>query len=172
MSKCIYSFLLLFSLLSCIKDDVEKAGTFELKVGDTLPVFSISNNKESLSAADLQNKIVLIVFFNTKCKDCQREFATMDKLYRSYFDNTSVRVLMIARGQTEKEVFDYFLPINYTFSYFADPSCTVYSLFADNTIPRLFLTGKDGKIVLTQKEYVDLEVVMDIIEELQVPQMQ
>jgi peroxiredoxin len=166
MSKCIYSFLLLLSLLSCIKDDAKETDNFELKAGDTLPAFSISNKEESLTATDLQGKVSLIVFFNTSCKDCQREFSSMNNLYNSYFKNPSVRMLMIARGQIEKEVDDYFLSLNYTFSYFADPSRTVYSLFADNTIPRLFLVGKDGKIVLTQKEYIEPEIVMNTIEKL------
>lgn len=157
MSKCIISFLLLFSLLSCIKDDAEKNGTFELKAGDALPAFTISNREESLSTADLKNKVVLIIFFNTDCKDCQRAIPQMDALYNSYRDNPSIRVLLIARGQTEKEVDDYLLTVNCHFKYFPDPSRQVYSLFADNTIPRLFLAGIDGKIVLTQTEYVDME---------------
>lgn len=166
MSKCIISFLLLFALLSCIKDDAEESGTFELKVGDALPAFTLSNREESLSTADLQNKVALILFFNTGCKDCQQALPFMEALYNRYRDNPSIRVLLIARQQTEKEVDDYLSTINCHFKYFVDPSRQVYSLFADSTIPRLFLAGKDGKIVLTQTEYIDLEVVINTIEDL------
>lgn len=164
MSKCIISFLLLFSLLSCIKDDAEEVGTFELKVGDTLPAFTISNQEENLSATDLQNKVALVIFFNTTCTDCQRALPEMDALYNSYHSNPSVRVLLIARGQSEKEVGDYLSTTNCLFNYFTDPARKVYSLFAEATIPRLFLAGKDGKIVLTQTEYIDKEKVAATIE--------
>ena len=38
---------------------------------------------------------------------------------------------------------------------FALEDLNVYSLFADNTIPRVFLADKDGTIILTQTEKVD-----------------
>ena len=43
----------------------------------------------------------------------------------------------------------------YNMKFFADPDLNVYTLFADNTIPRVFLADKDGTIILTQTEKVD-----------------
>ncbi|MCD7849210.1 MAG: hypothetical protein LUH63_05410 [Parabacteroides sp.] len=44
-------------------------------------------------------------------------------------------------------------------SFFPDPERKVYSLFADNTIPRVFLADKNGTIILTQTEKVDAEEI-------------
>ena len=46
--------------------------------------------------------------------------------------------------------------------FFADPDRNVYSLFADSTIPRVFLADKSGTIILTQTEKVDAEEIMKI----------
>ena len=130
-----------------------------------MPAFTISNETETVSTADLQNKMALIIFFSTTCGDCRQALPEMDRLYTTYLNHPSVRVLLIARGQTEKEVRAYLDTTQYDPDFFTDPDKKVYSLFADNTIPRLFLSGKDGKILLTQTEYVDSEEVMDIIKQ-------
>ncbi len=64
-------------------------------------------------------------------------------------------MLLIARDETEEEVTTYFRKHQYDMEFFADPHRKVYSLFAGNTIPRVFLAGKDGTIILTQTEKVD-----------------
>ena len=104
---------------------------------------------------DLENKFALIIFFSTTCSDCQKAFPDISTLYHTYKDDPSVCVLLIARGETEEQVAAYFREHQYNMKFFADPDLNVYSLFADNTIPRVFLADKDGTIILTQTEKVD-----------------
>ena len=85
----------------------------------------------------------------------QLAFPDISTLYHTYKDDPSVCVLLIARGETEEQVAAYFREHQYNMKFFADPDLNVYSLFADNTIPRVFLADKDGTIILTQTEKVD-----------------
>ena len=103
----------------------------------------------------LENKFALIIFFSTTCSDCQKAFPDISTLYHTYKDDPSVCVLLIARGETEEQVAAYFREHQYNMKFFADPDLNVYSLFADNTIPRVFLADKDSTIILTQTEKVD-----------------
>ena len=72
-------------------------------------------------------------------------------------------MLLIARNETEDQVTAYFREHQYDMDFFADPDRKVYSLFADNTIPRVFLAGKDGTIILTQTEKVDAGEIRAIV---------
>ena len=149
----------MLSLLACIREDVPSSDDFALKEGDPLPLFSISNHKEAVSTGDLKNKFVLVIFFSTTCKDCRQAFPAISTLYNHYKDNPSIRLLLIARDETEEQVAAYFREQDYDMDYFADPQRKVYSLFADATIPRVFLADRTGTIILTQTEEVNTEEI-------------
>lgn len=159
MKYLLFYIISLLSLTACIHEDVPPAGDFALEEGDLLPEFSISNPNGTVSRKDLENKSALIIFFSTTCPDCQNAFPDISTLYHTYKDNPSIRVLLIARGETEEQVTTYFQEHQYDMEFFADPDRKVYFLFADNTIPRVFLADKDGTIILTQTEKVDPEEI-------------
>ena len=92
----------------------------------------------------------------------QTELESVYEEYNMYKDNPSVRILLIARNETEEQVTAYFREHQYDMKFFADPDRNVYSLFADSTIPRVFLADKSGTIILTQTEKVDAEEIMKI----------
>lgn len=159
MKHLLFYIISLLSLSACIREDVPPSDGFALKEGDPLPRFSISNSKETVSPGDMKNKLVLIIFFSTSCKDCRQAFPAISTLYNSYKDNPSIRLLLIARDETEEQVAAYFREQDYDLDYFADPQRKVYSLFADATIPRVFLADRTGTIILTQTEEVDAEEI-------------
>lgn len=163
MTKFFTSLFFILFLLSCIKEDGPDKNAFTLKEGDMLPEFSIKNETETISTANLKGKITAIIFFSTTCRDCQKAFPDIQALYEKYTDTPSVQIILIAREQTEEEVLRYFKDNKYNIPFFTDPDRRVYSLFADNTIPRLFLAGKDGKIVMTQTEYIGLNEIINTI---------
>lgn len=162
MKYLLFYIISLLSLTACIREDLPPEGDFALKEGDPLPGFSISNPDGTVSNKDLKDKFALIIFFSTTCSDCREAFPDISTLYNMYKDNPSVRILLIARSETEEQVTAYFREHQYDMEFFADPDRNVYSLFADNTIPRVFLAGKDGTIILTQTEKVDAEEIMKI----------
>lgn len=155
MKYLLFYIISLLSLTACIHEDLPTEGDFALGEGDSLPGFSISNPNGTVSNKDLKDKFALIIFFSTTCSDCRVAFPEISTLYNVYKDDPSVRVLLIARSETEEQVTAYFREHQYDMEFFADPDRKVYSLFADNTIPRVFLAGKDGTIILTHTEKVD-----------------
>lgn len=155
MKHLLFYIICLLSLTACIHEDLPPVGDFALKEGDPLPEFRISNPAGTVSRKDLENKFALIIFFSTTCPDCRKAFPDISSLYHTYESDPSVRVLLIARGETEEQVATYFREHQYNMEFFADPDRKVYSLFADHTIPRVFLAGKNGTVILTQREKVD-----------------
>lgn len=156
--QAIYKIIPLFFFLlasSCIKDEAENNGDFSLQAGNYLPAFSITNGDGQLSTNNLTGKVSLIVFFNTTCKDCQRAFPAIQEIYWEYKDHLGFKMILIAREQTEAEVNTYFTEHSYSMPFFTDKDRKVYALFADNTIPRFFLSGKDKKIIMTQATTLD-----------------
>lgn len=158
MKYLLFYIISLLSLTACIREDLP-AGSFALEEGGVLPEFSISNPYGTVSNKDLENKSTLIIFFSTTCSDCRKAFPDISALYNVYKDDPSVCVLLIARDETEEQVTAYFREHQYDMTFFADPDRKVYSLFADSAIPRVFLAGKDGTIILTQTEKVDTEEI-------------
>ena len=166
MKYLLFCIISLLSLAACIREDVPPADGFALAEGDPLPEFSISNPYGTVSKKDLENKFALIIFFSTTCSDCRKAFPDIYALYNVYKNDPSVRVLLIARSETEEQVAAYFRERQYDMEFFADPDRKPYSLFADNTIPRVFLAGKDGTLILTQTEKVDAEEIKAAIPNL------
>lgn len=156
MKYLLFYIISLLSLTACIREDLPPTNDFALQEGDPLPEFNISNPNGTVSNKYFENKFVLVIFFSTTCSDCQKALPDISTLYNTYKSKSSVCVLLIARDETEEEVTTYFRKHQYDMEFFADPHRKVYSLFAGNTIPRVFLAGKDGTIILTQTEKVDV----------------
>lgn len=158
----LFSFLLLLS--SCIKEEVSGGHSYALAEGDRLPPFSLTNEKETIHSARLQKQIALLIFFNTTCSDCRQAFPAIYSLYKRYEKEENVSIVLIAREQNDTEVKEYFTRQHYEMDFFSDPDRKVYALFASETIPRLFLAEKGGKIVTVQAGAVDPDEITKKIE--------
>ena len=91
------AFLFLFSM--CIQDDPEEV--FSLKPGDSLPGFSVQDNKGGLiSNTILKGKISVIAFVNTGCPDCRKELPEIEKAYQQFRDDESIRFIARRIGTT------------------------------------------------------------------------
>jgi thiol-disulfide isomerase/thioredoxin len=142
MKKILLLLLLPFIAISCIKDK-EKKG-FELKVGDSIPQFSVvMNDGTQLNSSSLCEGVSLIMFFNTNCPDCKRTLPTVHQVYNGYSDKVSFA--LISREQGNTELSKYWQQNSYTIPYSGQPDRTVYNLFATSLIPRIYIC-KDGII--------------------------
>lgn len=162
MKPLLYHLFLCLALFSCIREDTESGQS--LQEGDPLPYFTLENSKTRFdSQRDGRDKTMLIIFFTTTCSDCQRAFPDIRQLYNTYHADSSVCVLLIARGQTEEEVNKYFNEQGYTMEFFPDTQKKTYSLFAESIIPRVFLANPSGTIILSQVEKVDADEIAQFI---------
>ena len=154
-----YFGLCMVLLLSCAGcngiDESPDGGTDDkVHVGDKIPMFKIAlSTGDSISSDGLKGKSSVVVLFHTSCKDCQREFPTLEALYKKYGE--SVNFLCIGREQDATVAAAYWSENSMTLPYSPQPDRNVYHLFAERTIPRVYVADKEGIIVAAFKEKVD-----------------
>lgn len=138
--------LMLFFVGAHAQNSVEK-----VKIGDTMPQFTLNSDVYGqVTPSDLKGKVVLVSLFATWCGPCQKELAEVQStLYPKYKDNENFRLLVIGREHTDADLTKYNARKKFTFPLYPDPKREVFSLFADQSIPRAYLFGKDGKLIYT-----------------------
>lgn len=156
--------LMLFFVGAHAQNSVEK-----VKIGDTMPQFTLNSDVYGqVTSSDLKGKVVLVSLFATWCGPCQKELAEVQStLYPKYKDNENFRLLVIGREHTDADLTKYNARKKFTFPLYPDPKREVFSLFADQSIPRAYLFGKDGKLIYTSTGYTleEFQKLMDTIEE-------
>ena len=157
---------LLVSLQMSAQND--KPARAELSIGSTMPSFTIESSVYGkITSADLKGKVVLINLFATWCPPCQKELAEVQKvLWPKYKDNAKFKMLVLGREHTDADLEKYKRKKGFTFPLYPDPARGVFSKFADQTIPRTYLYGKDGKLIYSAIGYSPEEFakLMDAIE--------
>ena len=132
----------------CISEN-EPQGT-ALSVGDSLPLFSVILNDGTLvDNSSLEGKVAVIVFFNTGCSDCRKEFPVIQMLWELYKDNPEVVIAPIAREESEEDIASYWEANGLTMPYSPQENRDVYNLFAPSIIPRIYITGRNGIILFS-----------------------
>ena len=131
----------------------------ELKIGDNMPEFELSSSVYgNIKPADLKGKVVLVSLFATWCGPCQKELAEVESaLWPKYKDNKNFMMLVIGREHTDEQLQKYNERKKFTFPLFPDPKREVFSLFAEKSIPRAYLFGKDGKLIYSSIGYTPEE---------------
>ena len=139
----------------------------ELKTGDAMPEFQLSSSVYGdVKPADLKGKVVLVSLFATWCGPCQKELAEVQStLWPKYKDNKDFVLLVIGREHTDEQLQKYNERKKFTFPLYPDPKREVFSLFAEKTIPRAYLFGKDGTLVYSSVGYTaeEFQTLMESI---------
>lgn len=130
-----------------------------IKVGDTMPAFTIvSDNGAEFKSVSLQGKVVLLNFFATWCPPCQKELAAIQEtLWPKYQNNVNFVMLVIGREHSDEELLTYNEKKGFEFPLYPDKDRAVYSKFAKSLIPRVYLVGKDGKVIYAAKGFNETE---------------
>ncbi len=117
-----------------------------IKNGDPLPFFEIEmSDGETVSTFDLYGKPSLIIFFSVYCPDCHAALDEVQKLYDLHAG--SVAVVPISRGESYREVSDYWAENSLTMPFSAQDDRSVYSLFASGIVPRIYVSDSSGHVV-------------------------
>ena len=117
-----------------------------IKNGDPLPFFEIEmSDGETVSTFDLYGKPSLIIFFSVYCPDCHAALDEVQKIYDLHAG--SVAVVPISRGESYREVSDYWAENSLTMPFSAQDDRSVYSLFASGIVPRIYISDSSGHVV-------------------------
>lgn len=131
-------------LSSCIQEKDEPLTGANLKIGDKIPHFTVKmNDGSTISEGNLHGCVSLIVFFHTSCKDCQQVLPILQRFYEAY---PQYPMVCISRAENEVAVAAYWKEQGFTLPYSAQEDRTVYELFAQTGVPRIYIVDEEGII--------------------------
>lgn len=119
-----------------------------VKTGETAPDFTFESAPgKTQKLSDLKGKIVWINFFATWCGPCRQELPHLQKeVYDKYKDNPDFVLIILGREHKWEEVNKFKTEQGFTMPFYPDPERKVFSLYANQNIPRNFIIDKDGKV--------------------------
>lgn len=134
------------ALTSCISEEESGYGS-KLKAGDMLPAFSVRlDGGEVFDSSKQAGKVSVIVFFNMLCPDCRQELPEVNRLYQDYGDDERVSFACLGRDETDESIRAYWEEHGLSMPYHADEGRKVYGLFAESTVPLIYIS--DGNLVI------------------------
>lgn len=148
---CLLLFCLTFGVMA---QEMKKAAAQE-EFRFELPRFELESTVYgNVSTEQLKGKVVMVSLFATWCPPCQKELAEVQKtLWPAYKDNKDFKLLVIGREHTDEELKVYNEKKKFSFPLYPDPERKVFSLFAEQSIPRTYLFDKEGECVYSSVGY-------------------
>lgn len=136
-------FVFVTVVTGCINE--EEDPPYALQTGDELPAFTVTMNDGSrISSGDLAGTVSVIALFNTSCVDCRNELPVVQAVYgRCVADECGVRFLCIARDEGAESIEAYWAGNGLTLPYSPQYGREVYSLFASEGIPRIYVVSPE-----------------------------
>lgn len=146
-------------MVSALATKGQNSNIEKVKVGDTMPAFTIvSDNGAKLQSSTFEGKVVLVTFFATWCPPCQKELAAVEAtLWPKYKDNPDFKLCVIGRDHTDAELKTYNIKKGFTFPLYPDKGRIIFDTFASSSIPRSYLVSKEGKILNVSVGYSEKE---------------
>ncbi|MDE6369517.1 MAG: TlpA family protein disulfide reductase [Muribaculaceae bacterium] len=143
----ITSFFFAIGFASCITDGESYSDSWSIADGAKLPEFQIATSEGHIfSSSDLADSVAVIVFFNTDCIDCRKELPEIQKAYEQTRESTAW--IAIGRDQDKDKAANFWIENHLTIPYAPQQNRKIYSLFAAEGIPRLYIA--DNQVIVAQ----------------------
>ncbi|MGN1211278.1 MAG: peroxiredoxin family protein [Candidatus Cryptobacteroides sp.] len=147
---------------SCIQD-TETGYEGRLHPGDELPYFELKmSDGRILDTPGLKGFHSVIIFFNTACPDCAQLLPSIQRVYDLHASSPAV-LLLVSREEGEESVSEFWKKNGLTMPYAACEDRSVYSLFADAGIPRVYCSDAELTIVAEAQEKGCLQAIRDFL---------
>lgn len=148
---------------SCIDDENNASNGDILIDGNKLPEFSVvTMDGNEVSTSALKGMPCVIVFFNTGCGDCRRELPVVNRVYEEYGE--WVNFLCIAREESAVTIKEFWEAKGLALPVAPQADRSVYNLFAERGIPRVYVCDADGLIVTMFTERVGYKKLRKAVE--------
>lgn len=154
-----FSFIAILSVLffSCIKDENNDTTNNYVNTGDQVPSFTVEDATGNLfNSSQLLGKHSLLVFFGTYCLDCKLVLPIVEEVWENLNNDSKFQLVAISRRETADTVSEYWKENRFTMPYYLDQKGEAFALFANNTIPRIYVVNPDNKVVWMSVESLDL----------------
>ncbi len=138
-----------------------------VKAGDMVPDVTVTMfDGSKVSLEQLRGKVVLLNFWATWCPPCREELTHVQTEIIDRFAGRPFVFLPVSRGEERETVAAFREKTGYDFPMGLDSTRMVYDRFASNYIPRNFLIGPDGKVLLASVGY-DEEEFQELIRSIE-----
>lgn len=130
-----------------------------VKVGDKAPNFTIElENGKTKQLSDLKGKVVWINFFATWCPPCRQELPHLQKeVYNKLKNNPNFELIILGREHSWEEINKFKTDNKFNMPFYPDMGRKVFSLYANQNIPRNFIIDKEGKIAVASTGFNEKE---------------
>lgn len=131
------------------------------KVGDQAPDFKLQqvnqyNELETVQLSDYQGKGVMLNFWATFCKPCEKEMPYMQALYPEYKEQ-GIEIIAVSLDSTELVVDKFINRYDLTFPIPHDTNGTVRESYKVGPIPTTYFIDENGIIVEKVEGALNLE---------------
>ncbi len=166
--------LLLFLFFIALIFQVFAQDEFTLvKKGGKAPDFTFETAPgKTAKLSDFKGKVVWINFFATWCGPCRQELPHLQKeVYDKLKNNNDFVLIILGREHSWDEVNKFKTEQGFTMPFYPDPERKVFSMYANQNIPRNFIIDKNGNISFTSIGFTEedfekincLSVIMPVI---------
>lgn len=155
-----------FALITNAKKDNTIYG-----VGDKAPDFELkqinkNNELESIRLSDLEGKGIMLNFWATYCKPCEKEMPYMEELYPQYKDK-GIEIVAVSLDATEAVIHQFIEKYNLTFPIPHDNKNQVSDLYKIGPIPTTYFINPEGEIVEKIEGALTLERLEEYFKQIQ-----
>jgi peroxiredoxin len=144
------------------KDDVEK-----VELGKKAPDFALVDlNGEKHQLSDYEGKGVILNFWATWCKPCEKEMPYFNNQYKA-FKEQGVEILAVNIGETDMVVKDFAERFDLSFPIMIDHKSEITTAYKVDPLPVTFLIDKEGKVVKVHTgQFVSENALKKLVEEI------
>jgi cytochrome c biogenesis protein CcmG/thiol:disulfide interchange protein DsbE len=150
MNKSILILLLFLALHSlCPAQDSKKIPSVLIK--------SLSGEQFNTSAAGMQGKPVIIIFWATWCRPCIKELTAIADLYEEWKEKTGVVIYAVSidDSRTQLNIRPLIKSRGWDYEFYIDPNGDFKRAMGVVDIPHLFVLNAAGEIIHQRTSYVE-----------------
>lgn len=141
------------------------------KIGDKAPDFQLqqinaNNELEKIQLSDLKGKGVMLNFWATYCKPCEKEMPYMEELYPQYKDK-GIEIVAVSLDATEAVIHQFIDKYDLTFPIPHDSRNQVMDLYKIGPIPSTYFINAEGEIVEKVEGALTLEKLEGYFKQIQ-----
>lgn len=132
-----------------------------VKVGDIAPDFTLyDTNGKEFTLSQMRGKVVMLQFTASWCGICRKEMPHIEeRIWQRHKDNGNFVLTGVDREETKEVVDAYTEKLGTTYPMLLDDKGDVFASYAvrSSGITRNVLIGRDGRIVMLTRRYVEPE---------------
>lgn len=170
--------IILCTLAGCVSCVGEKGGDGvinHVNVGDKVPAFTVDPPEGAewtgfTSPEDFGGRKSLLVLFDPTCGQCKIVLPIIETVWKELIrDNRDEYCLVNISRQRTEESAELWETKGFEMPYHLDPDRSVFELFANSTVPRIYLIDTDGIVrdMLVEKYDFTAKWLMDELQRLQ-----